>query len=178
MRPFDWEAMWVPEWPPWEVMLRAAIIYLVVYALLRVIGRRELGRYSTSDILFLFLISVAVRQSIVGLDTSLTSAIVGFGTLLALDWLFAVLSFRSQRASKIIEGQVRQLMRDGELLERELRRALIDREVLVANLRHQHGLDDLGAVRHAFLGIGGEISFVLWKNAPPRQPDVTGESRP
>lgn len=170
MRPFDWQAMWTPLLPPWEVALRAALIYVFVLVLFRLAGRKELGRYSMFDVALLFLITVAARTSILAEDSSLTSAMVGLSTIVGIDWLFSLLSFRSVRARRVLEGSIYQLVRHGEIVDDEMRRARVSREELIASLRRQHGTDDLEVVRHAFMGTSGELSFVL------REPPAHGRT--
>jgi uncharacterized membrane protein YcaP (DUF421 family) len=160
MQPFDWHAMWAPTWHPATVAVRAAMIYLLVQAMFRVIGRKELARYSTFDIAVLFLITVAARQSIVGDDKSITSAAIGLGTILGLDWFLSYLCFRSSTAARIIQGPVPRLVHDGIVDEHALRRHRMSREQLQAFLR-QHGHHDIGDVADAYLERNGSVSFVF-----------------
>ncbi|MGC4113084.1 MAG: DUF421 domain-containing protein [Myxococcales bacterium] len=142
--------------------LRAAAVYAFVQLLLRLVGRKELGRYATSDIAVLLLVTVAARGSIVGSDTSLTSAFVGLATIVGLDWLISYLTFRVPRVADIIEGPVRQLVRGGAVLESELRRTRLSREQLAAFLREK-GHRTLDEVRDAYLERSGRVSFILFE---------------
>ncbi len=81
MIPFDWHRLWVPHLTPWEVALRATFVYFLAQLLFRVVGRKELSRYGTHDIILLLIVSTSVRQSIVGSDSSLTSAAVALRTI-------------------------------------------------------------------------------------------------
>ncbi|SRR5258706_14952424 len=110
----DWRAMWIPTWSPWEVVLRASAVYVVVQILFRYIGSKELGRYATHELAMVVLVTVAAREAIVGTDVSLTSATVGLTTLATLEWLLSYLSFRSPRFAKWIEGPVCQLIHEAE----------------------------------------------------------------
>ena len=168
MRAFSWSAMWQPTWPPWEVALRAAILYCFVQLVFRLVGRKELGRYSTSDIVVLFLFTVAVRKAIVGDDSSLTNAFVGLATIVGLDWLLRIVTFRSRRAANVLEGPVRQIIRGGELVEEELARNRISRDQLLALLRLR-GHASLEEVRDAFLERSGRISFILFDQSQARR---------
>jgi len=153
--------MWVPSLSPWEVALRAAVIYVVVQVLFRNIGSKELGRYATHELAMVVLITVAAREAIVGPDASLTSAIIGLTTLAALEWLLSYLSFRSQRFARWAEGPVCQLIRDGHLQRRVLRRTRISHEDIFAQLR-ERGVGTLDEVKDAFLERTGKITFVFW----------------
>lgn len=160
MQPFDWHAMWAPTWNPLTVIVRAAIAYLFVQLMFRIVGRKELARYSTFDIAVLFLISTTMRQTIVGDDKSLTNAMIGLGTILFLDWALSYASYKSPLAARIIQGPVPLLVHDGRADDRALRRHRISREELMAQLR-QHGHDSLADVARAHLERSGRVSFVF-----------------
>ena len=165
MRSFDWRAMWLPSWSPLEVALRAALVYLFLFGLMRVVGRKELGRYANFDVAMLTIITIAARQSIVGTDTSVTSAFVGLATIFMLDWLFSKAVFHSGRAALAIEGEVLTLVKDGQLQERELARARLSSQELLSRLREQH-TESLNEVERAYFERSGRVTFVF-RRAPP-----------
>ncbi len=156
-----WAEMWKPELSPLEVFLRATVIYALVQILFRLLGRRELGKYSTFDLAMVFLISTAVRQSIVANDDSLTSAAIGLGTIIAWDWVLSKLTFRSERFALFAEGPTVPLISNGVLQPEGLARCRVSESTLRSQLR-LHGHDDLSVVKSAFLERSGSISFVLW----------------
>lgn len=157
----EWHKLWTPALPPWEVALRATIIYFLTQLLLRILGRKELSRYATHDLVLIFLIATAVRESIVGGDSSLTAAAVGLTTIMVWDAVLSYASFRSELLASLIAGTPRRLIADGKIDEAEMRRARLSHEELKAQLR-RHGCDDLGRVKDARLERSGQITFVLW----------------
>jgi uncharacterized membrane protein YcaP (DUF421 family) len=165
MAPIDWAHMWLPEQSPLETILRSTIVYVVVHVSFRLLGRRELRRYSMASIVVLFLIAVALREAIVRDDVSLTTAFVGFGTLLVLDRIAGLLSNASPRLAHIIDGPVRELVRDGQVDEAELRRAHVTKEHLLAAVRERGG-EDLSRVKRARLERSGKISVVFEQDEP------------
>lgn len=160
MAHFDWHALWVPSWSPLEVVFRATIVYFFTVGAFRLAGRKELSRYATHDIVLLFLIATATRQTIVGTDTSLTTGLVGLSTIIGWDTLLSHLAYRSRRAAQIVDGKIRRLVRDGVIDDAELKRARLSRDELVSLLR-RHGHQDLRRVRDAFLERSGRITFLL-----------------
>ncbi len=160
MDKFDWHGLWVPTLPPWEVVLRASVIYFFAVAAFRAAGRKELSRYATHDIVLLFLIAPATRQTMTGTDTSLTSGLVALSTVIGWDTVLSHLVYRSRRAARVIDGAVRCLIHDGTLDEAELKKARLSRDELVSLLRRQ-GHEDLGRVRQAFLERSGRVTFVM-----------------
>jgi uncharacterized membrane protein YcaP (DUF421 family) len=160
MDAIDWVRMWRPEHHPLETALRAAVAYLFVHVAFRMVGRKELGRHSTYEIVLLLFVSVAMRQTIVGKDESLTTGALGFATLLLIDTLVAWIVRLSPRAARLIDGPVRELARDGRLDQDAMKRARITREQLLAALR-SHGRERLEDVRRAYLERSGRISVVF-----------------
>lgn len=160
MSAIDFAGLWEPEIPPLEVVLRAAIIYAFLLVLFRVVGRKELGRWGASDVVLLFLISVAARQSIVGEDKSLTTAMLALGTLVGLDWALSAITARSPRLANLLEGKVRQLVRDGELQRDVMRRMRISEGELLEQVRRA-GRETLADLKDAFLERSGKITVVL-----------------
>jgi uncharacterized membrane protein YcaP (DUF421 family) len=160
MKPFDFWSLWKPEITPWEVVVRAAAIYVFLQLLLRIAGRKELGEWGISDVALLFLITIAVRNSIVANDTSLTSAMIGLATIVALDWLVSHLCSRSTRLADVIEGPVRQLVRDGQLLREAMRRTRVSEDDLLARVREK-GKRTLEEIQDAFLERSGKITIIF-----------------
>ncbi|ACL66716.1 conserved hypothetical protein [Anaeromyxobacter dehalogenans 2CP-1] len=153
-------ALWRPELPPWEVVFRAAFVYLFVQVLFRVVGRKEFARWGVSDIVLLFLVTTAVRKTLVADDASLTTAVVALTTLVALDWLFSLVTSRSRRAADLLEGRIRQLVRDGVLQRDVMRATRVSEDELLAHVRRL-GKGSLADVKDAYLERSGSITVVL-----------------
>jgi uncharacterized membrane protein YcaP (DUF421 family) len=169
MAAIDWARMWQPQHHPLETVVRAAVAYAFVHVSFRVVGRRELGRHSTYEIVLLLFVSVAMRQTIVGTDQSVTTGLLGMSTLLVIDALIAWTVRTSPRAARIIDGPVRELVRDGRPDEEAMRRARVSRDQLLATVR-AHGRDRLDDVRRAYFERSGHISVILRRcPAAPRR---------
>jgi len=162
MAQIPWHQMFVPTMSPAEVVIRATLTFFFVLAALRMARRRELSRLATYDLVVVFLVSVALRTSIIGNDVSLTSAFLALGTLFFWNWLLSSLSFRWPILEEVISGKPSQLVRDGQLDQRALRLHRLREDELLIGLRLRHGLDDLKHVKDAFLGADGKIAYVLW----------------
>jgi uncharacterized membrane protein YcaP (DUF421 family) len=156
----DWHAIFIPDRPLLDTIVRASLVYLVVQFLLRLTGRKELSRYSSFDLTFIFLLTQAVRRAITVDDGSVTGAVVALTTLIGWNLLFSWISFRSRLAAKILKGTPQLLMQDGAPLEHALRVTRLGVEEIKAELR-TYGTQDFTAVRQAYLETNGRITFVL-----------------
>src|SRR3954464_1855475 len=93
----------IPTVPIWSLALRAAIVYVVVLALLRLSGKRQVANLGTSELVALLLISNAVQNSINGGDNSLTGGLVLAVVLMLLSFLCAVLTYFSRDWERFIQ---------------------------------------------------------------------------
>ena len=142
-----------------EVVLRTAVVYLFLVAVLRISGKREVGQMSILELIVILIISDAVQNSMVGENSTLWGGLVAVLTLLALDFGLKALSSRSRRVRRVVEGEPRLLIRDGRLLDKALREEGVEPEQVRAAVRSQ-GIARVEDVRLAVLEIDGSISVI------------------
>ena len=58
----DWASLFTPELSIAELLVRGVVMYAIVFVLLRLVLRRQVGGIGTSDILVLVLISEVAGQ--------------------------------------------------------------------------------------------------------------------
>lgn len=160
MRTLDLASLWVPKISPGEVILRAVIMYVFIQILFRFVGRKEFGRWGASDVVLLFLVTTAVRKSIVADDASVTTAMLALTTIVALEWALSLITARSRRAANLLQGPVRQLVRDGTVQRAVMRKTRISEDELLSRIREK-GKESLRDVKDAFLERSGKITIVL-----------------
>jgi uncharacterized membrane protein YcaP (DUF421 family) len=141
----------------WELAVRAAIVYVVLFALIRLTGKREVGELSPFDLVFLLLISEQVSPALTGGDQSVSAALIGLFVLTALNALVTHLTARFPRAERVLEGRPRFLIRRGRVDYRTLRREAISKNELLAALR-ENGCFRPSQAEWAVLETDGAIS--------------------
>jgi len=142
-----------------DLVLRAVVIFVVIWIVTRAVGRRELSSMEPFDLILLVVIGDLVQQGVTQSDYSLTGAIVVIATIAFLTVAMSFLSFRVPRLRPVLEGEPLVLVQDGEVIDRNLRRERITLEELRSEAR-QNQIDDLADVRFAVLETNGRISFV------------------
>lgn len=149
--------------PWWVFVLRAVAIYVLVMVLIRVSGKRAVGQFTPFDLVMLILIGNAVQNGINGGDNSLTGALIMASSLMALNYVVALVTSRSRRAERIVEGVPVLLARDGKVFERVLREQLVSDADFHKALR-QHDIVAISDVALALLETNGTISVVSRQN--------------
>ena len=140
-------------------VIRATVIFCVILAITRAVGRRELGTMEPFDLILLVVIGDLVQQGVTQSDNSLTGAIVVILTIALLTVAMSLLSYKSRRLRPVLEGEPIVIVEHGRVLERNLRRERLTVEEVAAEARKQQiaALDD---VRFAVLETDGTISFI------------------
>ena len=150
--------MFAPNGSILEPVIRGTIMYLGMFALLRVF-RRQAGSVSIADLLLIVIIADAAQNGMAGEAKSVTDAMILIGTILFWDYSLDWLGFRSLLMSKVLEPQPLLLIKNGRMLKRNMDKEMITDEELLGQLRLQ-GIDDLSEVEQCCLEGNGEFSVI------------------
>lgn len=151
--------MWFPTGHVLELIVRAAVVYGFLLVLLRVTGKRQVGQLAPFDLVLLLVLSNALQNAMMGNDTTVVGGFVSATTLVALNSLVAVVTYRNKRAEALIEGHPQVLIHNGKLYEQIMSRARITHHELNAALRRA-GCTCVEDVHYAVLENNGAISVV------------------
>ena len=159
----DWSALFEPHHVV-ENIARATIVFWMLFLLLRFLPNRKAGGVGPTDLLVVVLLANAVQNAIQREGTAITDAAIQVGTIVGWSVLFDVLGERIPGLRGVFQSQPVEVVRDGELLSRNLRREFMTEEELKAQLRLQ-SVDSLDDVAHAYIEHDGRVSVI-----PARRP--------
>jgi uncharacterized membrane protein YcaP (DUF421 family) len=155
----DWQDIFAPSVPVLEVVIRGTVMYLVLFALLRLTFRRIGGSIGLADVLMIALVAAAAQNAIAREHHSVTDGILLVATIAfwsyTLDWL----GHHSPAFQKFYHPPPLLLVRNGRLIHRNMRLELITEDELMTQLRRA-GFDNLEEVTAAFMEGDGSITFV------------------
>lgn len=152
-------AMFEAGTPLWQIVVRSVAVYAVVLAGLRLMGKRQLGQMTPFDLVVILLIANAVQNAMVGPDASLQGGIVAAVVLLVVNWAVSRVRLLTPRFERAVEGTPTPLIRDGLVIDENLKREGLTIDDLRSALR-EHGLADEREARFAYLEPDGAISIV------------------
>jgi uncharacterized membrane protein YcaP (DUF421 family) len=155
----DWDTMFSPTLSLFEVFLRGTIMYLFIFALLRVV-RRETGSISVADVLILVLIADAAQNGMSGEYASITEGLLLVGTIVFWSVLVDLVGYYFEPVGKLLHPRPIDLIKDGALMRANLRKNFITDEELMSAVR-QAGTEDVTKVQRAWLEGNGEVSVAL-----------------
>lgn len=151
--------MFVVAIPVWEILVRTAVVYLVIFAGLRLMGKREMGQMTVLDLVAILLVANAVQNAMVGPDVSLAGGVIAGLTLLAINASLSALRLRGGLWGRLLEGTPTVLVEDGEFIPPHLRKEGLERSEVEMAMR-EHGIASVRDVKLAVLETDGSISIV------------------
>jgi uncharacterized membrane protein YcaP (DUF421 family) len=142
-----------------EIVLRAGAIFLVIFVLLRAMGRRELAEVTAFELVILIVIGDIVQQGVTQEDMSVTGAVLAISTMALLAVGASVITAKFPRSRPLLEGSPVVIMRDGRLFEKAMTQERITREE-VHEAARKRGIRDLDEVEWLIVESDGKFSFI------------------
>ena len=145
---------------PWShLVIRAVIIYVVFFIGLRLFGKRELGQFTTFDLVLVLLIANALQPAITGPDNSVTGGIIIVAILLLFNRGVAMVRSRWPWFDRLIEPPPTVVVEDGKIIKKNLDDEGLSVDDVEMAVR-EHGVEKLSEVKQAVLENDGSISVV------------------
>ena len=154
-----------------DIILRATAMFVLLYLLIRLLGKRELAQMTPFELVLMVVMGDLIQQGVTHNDFSLTGGLLAIGTFafwaLVLSWT----TYLCPKAQNILEGSPRVIVRDGVIIEENLRRDRLTRDEILSEMRLA-GIGRLGDVEWAILEPQGKISFIARGREPSPQQDA------
>lgn len=143
-----------------ESVLRGIAVYVFLWLVFRVSGKRTLAQTTPFELVLLLIISEVTNQAMVDSDHSLTNAFLLILTLCGISVGLSLVKHYSRRASRWLDGLPLPLIRDGRVLDRNMDKARVDREEILMAARYTQGVEQLDDIKDAMVENDGKISVV------------------
>lgn len=155
-----------------EIIIRASIVFLVLFLIARGTGKRELSEITVFELILLVTMGDLVQQGVTQEDMSVTGAALAVGTLAFWILVLSAVSYRFKAARPLLDGRPVVVVHDGQPDMDALRLERLTIEELKEGARNQ-GIADLGSIRLGVLEPDGRFSFLTRSSGdgPHRPPE-------
>lgn len=150
-------------------LIRTLILYFLIMLGLRLMGKRQIGELEPSELVLALLISDLAAVPMQDFGIPLLNGVVPILALLAVSMILSVLNLKSIRFRDLVCGNPTVLIREGHVLQDEMRRTRFTVDELIEDLRQQ-GVVDLSTVEYAVLETNGQLSVLLYPEHQPLTP--------
>jgi uncharacterized membrane protein YcaP (DUF421 family) len=147
-----------------QMSLRAAIVFVVTLAILRLGKKRFLGRATAFDVILGIMLGSIVSRAVTG-NAPLVPALAAAAVLMLMHWLFSAIALRWHGFGHAIKGNSQVLVREGRIETATMRDAHMTEHDLWEDLRGK-SVARLDEVAEARLERSGQLSVVKAKPEP------------
>ena len=146
--------------------MRTIILYLVLIAVIRIMGKRQIGQMEPSEFVVTMLVAILAAIPMQDSAVPLYTGVIPLLTVLGLELVLSALSMGSLRFRKLLCGKPVILIENGKILQKNLRLTRVTLDELTGHLREKDVLD-VQAVQFAILETNGNLSVFPFPGERP-----------
>jgi uncharacterized membrane protein YcaP (DUF421 family) len=160
-----------------SVVLRAFIVYVLIFIILRMAGKRTLGEMTAFDLVLLLIISEAVQNALLDDDHSITGSMLVIITLVFTDIIVSLLTNKYRYFDNLINGIPLIILENGKPLLDRMQRVRLQEDDILEAARKTQGLERMDQIKFAVLEKDGSISIIPFQlNQNGIAPDIVNKS--
>jgi uncharacterized membrane protein YcaP (DUF421 family) len=139
------------------LIIRTILVYCAILLIFRLMGKREIGELSILDLVVFIMIAELAVIAIEDPKMPVTQAVLPMFLLMLIQIGLAIVSLKSQKARKLLDGEPVILIKDGKIDERQMRKQRYNFDDLLLQLREKD-IGDIRDVEYAILEPSGKLS--------------------
>ncbi|CAH0207810.1 hypothetical protein SRABI80_01983 [Peribacillus frigoritolerans] len=141
------------------IIFRTTVIYLVIWFLFRMMGKREVGELSILDLVVSIMIGDIAVLSFEDLEKPFIRQTIPMFVLAFLQITLAFASLKSVKLRNLMDGKPQIIIDQGKIDEKAMRKQRYNFDDLLTQLREQ-GIIDINEVQFAILETSGKLSVI------------------
>ncbi|WP_044479665.1 DUF421 domain-containing protein [Paenibacillus antibioticophila] len=139
------------------VLFRTILMYVLVFAVMRIMGKREIGELSIFDLVISIMIAEIAVFALEDIERPLYDGILPILMLLLIQIGIAYISMKSRRLRLLFDGKPSVIVQNGEINQDEMRKQRYNIDDLLMQLRSQN-VASVSDVEFAVLETSGQLS--------------------
>ena len=142
-----------------STFIRTVILYLCVVTALRIMGKRQLGELQPSEFVIALMISDLAAIPVESDDIPIMRGIIPVFTLVLIEFIFSIIILKSETFRRILTGVPVYVIKDGKLIEKNLKKLRICIDDIMEQLRLS-GYTSIEQIDSAIIETNGQISLI------------------
>lgn len=153
--------------------MRTIFLYLVLIAVIRLMGKRQLGQMEPTEFVVTMLVANLAAIPMQDGGIPLLSGLVPILTVLGVEMILSFLAIRWVPMRRLLCGKPVILIENGRILQNNLRRTSITMDELTGHLREKNVLS-IDQVQYAILETDGNFSVFPYPQFQPASAQEAG----
>ena len=150
------------------VIFRTILFYFALIAVVRLMGKRQVGQMEPSEFVVTMLIANLAAVPLEELDTPVWGGLLPMGIVFLCERALSRVCLKSIRMRRFLCGKPVILIENGRLSEENLRRTRVTLDELAAHLREE-GVLEIEKVQFAILETNGSVTVFPFPPGGQRQ---------
>nr|WP_225445993.1 DUF421 domain-containing protein [Paenibacillus arenosi] len=146
------------------LVFRTILMYFAVFSVMRLMGKREIGKLSIFDLVISIMIAEIAVFGIEDAHKPIWECLVPMAVLVLIQIGLAVLAMKNRRIRCFFDGNPSFIINQGQLNREEMRKQRYNLDDLMLQLREQ-GIDSVQEVQFAILEPTGKLTVFLKEHA-------------
>ncbi|MBQ6626466.1 MAG: DUF421 domain-containing protein [Ruminococcus sp.] len=142
-------------------LFRTVLLYVFIILAVRIMGKRQLSDMQTSELVVTLVISDIAAIPMQNTEQPLLSGLLPITMLVALEIIVSIIMLKSRRFRKIICGNPVVIIKDGKILEDQIKKLRITYEDLYSLLRQQE-VFDVSQIKYGIVETNGSVSLLKY----------------
>jgi uncharacterized membrane protein YcaP (DUF421 family) len=164
---WDWmRILFGDEVPPnflLEILLRIIVIYLLLVASMRIMGKRMSSIISRNEMIAMISLAAAIGVPIQDPERGLLPAFIIAAVVIGMQRIISVQSLGNPGFETTVVGDINSLAKDGRLELKNMQNSRVTRERILTEFRVREVIN-LGRVQRAFLEANGAFTVFLFED--------------
>ena len=144
------------------VVLRTIFFYLFIFVIYRIMGKREVGQLSITDLIVSLLIAELTVISIENYKASILYSLIPIVILVLMQCILAYISLKKPKFRIFLDGNPSLIIKNGKINYNEMLRQRYNLDDLLVQLRDK-GYRSIEEVEYAVLESSGTLSVFPYK---------------
>ena len=154
-------------------LIRTVLLYILIVLALKITGKRQISELQTSELVVTLLISNIATIPMQNPGQPLVSGVIPIIVLVALEVIVSVLMLKSSKFRKLICGSPVVLIKEGKIMQNELKMLRMTVEDLFEELR-QMDVFSIEDVDYAIAETNGTLSVLKKQEKQPPNASTLG----
>lgn len=143
-------------------LIRTILLYAFIILAVRIMGKRQISDMQTSELVITLVISDIAAIPMQNVEQPLLSGLLPILVLVSLEIIVSVIMLKSSKFRKVVCGNPVVIIKDGKILENQIKKLRISYEDLYSLLRQQD-VFDVTDIRYGIVETNGSISLLKYK---------------
>ncbi|MFC0392705.1 DUF421 domain-containing protein [Paenibacillus mendelii] len=162
----------------WDHVIRTFTIYFIVFLVIRLMGKREIGKLSVFDLVISVMVAEIAVIVIEDTDRPFVHGVIPMVVLLVVQVGLALLTLKSRKLRHFFDGKPTVLIDRGEISRDALRKQRYNLDDLMQQLR-ENQVASVSEVEFAILETTGKLSVIQKKDGDySSSPAEAGQTSP